>query len=111
MCTVLEGIEGAECDIDDVLIWADTSELHDGRLNQVLKRCHERGICLNASKCQFRCSQVKYFCHCLSAAGIHPDRSRLQAMLSMEAPKTREESRISTVWWHFWQNFFRVTYK
>ena len=48
MCTVLEGIEGAECYIDDVLIWADTQEHHDVRLNQVLGRC-ESGIRLNAS--------------------------------------------------------------
>ena len=80
MSTVLKGIEGAECYIDDVLIWADRQEVHDVRLNQVLERCRESGIRLNASKCQFRCSQVKYFGHCLSAAGIYPDRSRLQAI-------------------------------
>ena len=93
MCNVLEGIEGAECYIDDVLIWAETQELHDARLKQVLERCRQRGVRLNASKCHFRRPQVKYFGNCLSAAGIHPDRSRVQAMLSMEAPKTREELR------------------
>ena len=93
MCNVLEGIEGAECYIDDVLIWAETQELHDARLRQVLERCRQSGIRLNASKCRFRLPQVKYFGYCLSAAGIHPDRSRVQAMLSTEAPKTREELR------------------
>ena len=93
MHTILEGIEGVTCYIDDVLIWGDTLEQHDLRLRQVLDRCRQERLCLNASKCQFRVSQVKYFGHSITAAGLHPDRGKIHALLAMKAPNSRDELR------------------
>ena len=78
---------------NDELIWAETQELHDARMQQVLEKCRWARIRVNEAKCHFRVTKVMCFGHCLSTAGTHPDRNRLQAMLSMEAPKTRDGLR------------------
>ena len=53
MRTILDGLEGVECYIDDVLIWAATEEEHNQRLRQVLERCKQHGLQLNGAKCTF----------------------------------------------------------
>ena len=93
MRMILDGLDGVECYIDDVLIWADTKEKHDERLQQVLERCKENGLQLNAAKCQFRVQQVKYFGHILTKDGILPDDSKIEALTAMAPPKTKEELR------------------
>ena len=90
---ILDGLDGVECYIDDVLIWADTKEKHDERLQQVLERCKENGLQLNAAKCQFRVQQVKYFGHILTKDGRLPDDSKIEALTDMAPPKTKEEMR------------------
>lgn len=93
MRTILENIEGVECYIDDILIWASSEEEHDERLRKVLQRCKKYGLQLNAAKCHFRTSQVKYFGHILSEAGVHPDRGKISALLAMDKPRSKEELR------------------
>ena len=80
MGEILEGIPGVECYIDELLIWADSIEVHDEPLRQVFERCLQEGLRLNAAKCKFRASSVKCFGHCLTAAGVHPDRDKLRAI-------------------------------
>jgi hypothetical protein len=88
MSVILEGIPGVECYIDDTLVWGDSMETHDERLRQVLERCRQEGLRLNPGKCKLRISSVKYFGHCLTADGIHPDRDKLRALMDMKAPTT-----------------------
>ena len=78
-----------------MLIWADTKEKHDERLQQVLERCKENGLQLNAAKCQFRVQQVKYFGHILTKDGILPDDSKIEALTAMAPPKTKELRRFN----------------
>ena len=47
MSRILEGLEGVECNIDDVLVHAPIIELHDYRLQKVLERLSEAGVPLN----------------------------------------------------------------
>ena len=48
---------------------------------------------MNGSKCQFRASQVKHFAHCITATGLHPDRSKIRTLLSIAELKSRDELR------------------
>ena len=72
MRTILDGLEGVESYIDDVLIWAVTEEEHNQRLRQVLERCKQHGLQLNGAKCTFGAQQVRYFGHILTAEGVRP---------------------------------------
>lgn len=89
MRTILDGLDGVECYIDDVLIWADTKENHDERLRQALERCRKYGLQLNAEKCQLGVRQVKYFGHILTPEGIQPDDSKTEALTTMPPPQRR----------------------
>ena len=60
MSRILEGREGVECNIDDVLVHAHTRELHDYRLEKVLERLTNAGVTLNIDKCTFRVPKIKF---------------------------------------------------
>ena len=47
---ILEGLDGVECNIDDVLVHGATEEEHDQRLEAVLQRLADANVTLNAEK-------------------------------------------------------------
>ena len=51
--TILEGLEGMVCPLDDVLIFGSNKDEHDTRLMAVLQRFDKAGVTLNFQKCQF----------------------------------------------------------
>ena len=51
MSQILEGLNGVECNIDDVLDHGATQEEHDRRLEAVLQRLSNANVTLNADKC------------------------------------------------------------
>ena len=53
MNRVLEGLEGAVCLIDDVLVYRTNQKVHDSRLKAVLEQMERAGITLNTEKCSF----------------------------------------------------------
>ena len=85
-------IEGIETFIDDILIHAPTEE-HDERLRRVLDRCLEVGLKLNRPKCNITCTEVKYFGHIISAEGLQPDPTKVDAIQNMPTPKCKEDVR------------------
>ncbi|CAC5382215.1 unnamed protein product [Mytilus coruscus] len=40
---IFENLEGVETDIDDIIIWGQTEEEHDRRLQTVLRKCEDTG--------------------------------------------------------------------
>lgn len=52
MSKILEGLERAVCQMDDVLIHGVDQPEHDGRVRAVLHLLHEAGLTLN-NKCEF----------------------------------------------------------
>ena len=60
MNQILFGLEGVECNIDDVLVHGKDQQQHDERLGAVLKRLLEAGVTLNLDKCVFSTKQVKF---------------------------------------------------
>ena len=50
MSVMFEDIEGVEVVVDVVLIWGETEEEHDARLEQVLKHARHRNLRLNKDK-------------------------------------------------------------
>ena len=50
MMEKLEGLEGVECQIDDILAHDENQKQHDQRLDAVLKRLSDSNITLNLKK-------------------------------------------------------------
>ena len=89
----LEGLEGVECQIDDVLVHSESQQIHDERLQAVLKRLAESNITLNLDKCEFSRSEAKVLGNIVSANGISPDPEKIEAIVNLPAPKNIREVR------------------
>ena len=91
MTTLLKGIPGVVCYLDDILISAASQELHDERLAMVMKKLHDSGVVYNKDKCTFSVSKISYLGHEVSRAGIKPSPDKMKALLEAVAPKTIPE--------------------
>jgi len=96
MNQVLEGLEGVQCNIDDVLVHAGTQSQHDAILDNVLRRLSAAGVTLNAAKCEFNANKIKFLCHIISADGIQPDPDKVSAVVYKYA-STKECSRSENI--------------
>ena len=93
MNNILEGLEGVESEIDDLLVHGETQNQHDRRLHAVLKRLEESNVTLNKSKCLFSIPSVKALGHVISAEGVSPDPDKVKAIVNIPVPKNVAEVR------------------
>ena len=59
MSTLLEGLDGVEMIMDDILVHGRNREEHGARLNAVLRIINDSGLKLNPKKCVFRITSDK----------------------------------------------------
>lgn len=85
MSRILEGQDGVANMINDNLFFVRTRQEHNARLSQVLSRLAKAGITLNQDKCRFGVSEVS-FLKVVSAEGIRPDPSQIQARSKHSKP-------------------------
>ena len=77
MMEKLEGLEGVEYQIDDILVHGENQDQHDQRLHAVLKRLADSNITLNLEKCEFSKTTVKVLGNTVSSEGVHPDPDKI----------------------------------
>ena len=85
-------LEGVETDVDDILVWGTTSEEHDHHLKKTLQQCQEINLTLNESKCEFGTTEVVYIGHKLTAQGVKPDESKVDAINKMPQPTCKKDA-------------------
>lgn len=88
---VLIQCEGAINFIDDILIYGDSEEEHDLRLQKVLKVLKENNVLLNQEKCIYKVQRVHFLGHDLTPEGIKPLTKYVESISQFRAPKTVEE--------------------
>ena len=93
MSTILKGLQGVLCLIDDILIFGKDKEQHDERLFAALERIQKAGVTLNAEKCKFWCDKLKVLGHVISKNTISPDPEKTKAIRKMDAPTNITELR------------------
>ena len=93
MSTLLDGLDGVEVIMDDILVHGCNMEEHDARLNAVLRIINDSGLKLNPKKCVFRKSELTYFGHLIGGDGIKPDPERIEALLELSRPNNVSELR------------------
>jgi hypothetical protein len=69
--------------IDDILIYSRSEEEH---LRLVLQKLRDHRLFAKLSKCEFWLRQVTFFGHIISNGGISVDPSKIQDILSWNAP-------------------------
>jgi hypothetical protein len=77
--------------IDDILVYSKNKEEHMDHLHMVLQKLQEHQLYVKLSKCEFWLKQVSFMGHIISEGGISVDPSKIQDILSWEAPKSVSE--------------------
>ena len=85
MSTILTGLEGVVCHMDDVLIHAKDQQTHDSQLRKVLSRLRDAGLTLN-EKCQFSKPEMKFLGHIVSERGVEADPEKTNAIRNFPRP-------------------------
>ena len=84
-------IEGAEIIVGDLVVWGRNDEERDKRLEQVLERALKSGLKLNRKKCKFSVNRITYVGHIFSSNGLEPNPERVEAIVDMPEPNSKEE--------------------
>ena len=99
MHELVEGLTGVEVIADDFLVcgFGDTNEAaianHDQNLKAFLRHARERNLTLNSEKLKLRQSQVPFIGHLLTAEGLKPVLSKVQAIVDYPVPTNLAELR------------------
>ena len=75
-----------------MLVYGETQQIHNERLQAVLKRLAEWNITLNLDKCEFSRSEVKVLGNIVSENAI-PYPEKIEAIVNVPAPKNIREVR------------------
>ncbi len=84
--SVLQGIAGVACYIDDILISSPDEESHARSLQEVFTRLEEYGFRLKNKKCEFLLSSIEYLGHGVNEHGIYPLPSKVDAITNAPTP-------------------------
>ena len=93
MDTILQGIPGVMCYLDDVLITGSDDGSHLKSLQDVLKRLEQQGLRVKAQKCHFMQPSVEYLGHKVDSTGLHPLDSKQEAIIKAPEPKNLQQLR------------------
>eukprot|EP00042_Codosiga_hollandica_P027949 m.143010 g.143010 ORF g.143010 m.143010 type:complete len:1047 (+) comp52633_c2_seq1:470-3610(+) len=93
MDTVLSGVDGCFCYIDDVLLYTRTVDEHLQVLENVLRRLEEAKLLINSDKLLLMRNSVQFLGNIISAQGIRPDPEKVEAIQKLPAPRDRAELR------------------
>ena len=77
--------------MDDILVFGETEQERDSRLQQVLRRLKGRGLTLNKEKCQFKVTSVEFLGHTVTSEGISASSDKVKAVTEMKAPTNSKE--------------------
>lgn len=89
----LAGLHNVINFLDDVMVVGATLEDHDRALAAVLQRFDWARIRLNLNKCELRKSDLEFLGYKISAAGIAPSPSKVEALKNCRPPQTKLEAQ------------------
>ena len=91
MNEVLSDLPDVLCHIDDILVFGNTPDEHDSRLQAALEWIKAAGITLNGEKCKFSQPRITFLGHVIEKQGISPDPRKTAAISAMKPPSSITE--------------------
>lgn len=79
--------------LDDIIVYSDTIVDHLKWLDRVFQKLRKHGLKIEAEKCQFFQSRVKYLGHVVSAEGVATDPAKTEAVSQWPTPRMLKELR------------------
>ena len=89
--TILLGLPGVVCRMDDILIFGQNQKEHDECLEAVLKRIEAANGTLNPPKCEFSKNKLTFLGHVIDTDGIRADPTKTKAITEMSSPTNTTE--------------------
>ncbi|RXN04213.1 Retrovirus-related Pol poly from transposon [Labeo rohita] len=91
MNNLLRDHEGTAAYMDDIIVYGETQEVHDRRLQRVLKTLSDAGLKLNEDKCLLRQTQLRFLGHVIDSHGVRPDKEKVAAIMNVLPPQNVTE--------------------
>ena len=105
MDSILQGIPGVICYIDDILVTGANEEEHLSNLEQVLMRLQDHGLRLKRCKCRFLQKSVKYLGLVVDAEGLHASQEKIEAVTDAPKPRNIKELRSFLGMMNYYRKF------
>ena len=93
MSELLTGLEGVQCQMDDILVFGK-DEVEHNRLVVVLQCIEEAGVTLNPEKCEFNKRELTFLGHVIDSEGICADPKKTAAIQGVQPPTSVPELRF-----------------
>ena len=93
MDTILQGMDGVICYLDDILVSGKTEEEHLVNLRRVLQNLQNHGIRAKKAQCTFLKTSVQYLGHIIDADCLHATDAKVDAIVHAPSPKNVAELR------------------
>lgn len=84
--TLLQGLDGVVCFLDDILVTGKDRVEHIARLESVLSRLQDAGFKLSIEKCSFFQPKISYLGYDIDKEGLHTSESKILAINNAPAP-------------------------
>ena len=93
MDSVVSDLPGTLCYLDDIIVFGNTSEEHDLRLTNVLKKFSRFGITLNLQKCVYKVQKLEWLGAVISKDGVQMSEKKIEAITKLKLP-----TNVSELW-------------
>ena len=84
---------GVKYYMDDILVTGADDNEHLHNLELVLQKLESENMLLKQFKCPFLQPSMDYPKHCVDAAGLHPSKDKVRAVMNAPSPKNTKELR------------------
>jgi hypothetical protein len=105
MDSVLGTLPFAFVYLDDILVASPDPSSHRRHLEAVFSVLQSNGLVVNPDKCLFSCTEVDFLGHRLTARGISPLPSRVQAIADFPPPDTVKQLQAFLGLFNFYRRF------
>ena len=90
---ILQGLEGVQCILDDMIVTGKTEQEHLKNLDNVLSRMQRFGLRANLNKCYFFKENVTYCGHEIGSDGLKKSQDKIDAILKVKKPENVTQLR------------------